>query len=101
MLELLLYDEKLEVMNYLYSLDNIQNGTFEWFAKDYFVSNSITTKKFTVFIMYKLKKRMIMILNQNNKWILAEPEDEREIAATKEAKEYLSFNIEKFSKERL
>ena len=98
MLELLLYDEKLEVMNYLYSLDNIQNGTFEWFAKDYFVSNSITTKKFTVFIMYKLKKRMIMILNQNNKWILAEPEDEREIAATKEAKEYLSFNIEKYNK---
>ena len=97
-LELLLYDEKLEVMNYLYSLDNIQNGTFEWFAKDYFVSNSITTKKFTVFIMYKLNKRMIMILNENNKWVLAEPEDQREIAATKEAKEYLSFNIEKYNK---
>ena len=98
MLELLLYNEKLEVMNYLYSLDNIQNGAFEWFAKKYFVSNSIITKKFTVFIMYKLDKRMIMILNENNKWIVAEPEDQREIAGTKEAKEYLSFNVEKYNK---
>lgn len=98
MLELLLYNEKLEVMNYLYSLDNIQNGTFEWFAKKYFVSNSIITKKFTVFIMYKLDKRIIMILNENNKWIVAEPEDQREIAGTKEAKEYLSFNVEKYNK---
>jgi hypothetical protein len=98
MLELLLYDDKLDIMNYLYSLDNIQNGTFEWFAKDYFVSNSISTKKFTVFIMYKLNKRMIMILNENNKWIAAEPEDQREIAGAKEAKEYLAFTIEKYNK---
>jgi hypothetical protein len=98
MIELLLYDDKLDVMNYLYSLDNIQNGTFEWFAKDYFVSNSITTKKFTVFIMYKLNKRMIMILNENNKWIAAQPEDQREIAGAKEAKEYLAFTIEKYNK---
>ena len=98
MLELLLYDDKLEVMNYLYSLDNIQNGAFEWFAKDYFVSHSITTKKFTVFIMYKLNKRMIMILNENNKWVSAEPEDQREIASSKEAKEYLAFNIEKYNR---
>jgi hypothetical protein len=41
---------------------------------------------------------MIMILNENNKWVLAEPEDQREIAATKEAKEYLSFNIEKYNR---
>jgi hypothetical protein len=98
MIELLLYDDKLELMNYLYSLDNIQNGTFEWFAKDYFVSNSIITKKFSVFIMYKLNKRMIMILNKNNKWVPAEPEDQREIASSREAKEYLTFNIEKYNK---
>ena len=30
--------------------------------------------------MYKLNKRVIMILNKDNKWIPAEPEDEREIA---------------------
>ena len=98
MLELLLYDDKVEVMNYLYSLDNIQNGSFEWFAKDYFVSNSIATKKFTAFIMYKLNKRMIMILNKDNIWVVAEPEDQREIASAKETKEYLAFNLENYNK---
>jgi hypothetical protein len=98
MVELLLYDDKLEVMNYLYSLDNIQNGTFEWFAKDYFMANSIITKKFTAFIMYKLNKRMIMILNEENKWIPAQPEDQREVASAKETKDLLSFKTEDYSK---
>jgi hypothetical protein len=98
MIELLLYDEKHEIMNYLYSLDNIEKGTFEWFAKEYFMMNSITTKKFTAFIMYKLNKRIIMILNEKNKWVIAQPEDQREIASAKETKEYLSFNPENYSK---
>ena len=33
MLETLLFEEKLEVMNYLYSLDNIKQGTVELFSK--------------------------------------------------------------------
>jgi hypothetical protein len=41
--------------------------------------------------MYKLNKRMIMILNDNNQWVEAEPEDEREIATSKAAKEILTF----------
>ena len=98
MLETLLFEEKLEVMNYLYSLDNITQGTFEWFAKEYFDMNSITSKKFTAFIMYKLNKRMIMILNEDNIWVEAEPEDQREIASSKEAKEYLTFNPENYNR---
>jgi hypothetical protein len=80
MLELLLFDEKLEVMNYLYSLTNITNGTFEWFSKEYFEKNSIVTNNNdTFFIMYKLDKRNVMKLNRTNKWTHAEPEDEREL----------------------
>jgi hypothetical protein len=98
MLESLLFEEKLEVMNYLYSLDNIKQGTFEWFSKEYFELNSITTKNFTAFVMYKLNKRIIMILNENNKWVAAEPEDQREIASSKEAKDYLTLKIEDYNK---
>jgi hypothetical protein len=98
MLEGLLFEDKLEVMNYLYSMDSIKNGTFDWFAKEYFDMNSIKTKNFTAFVMYKLNKRMIMILNDKNKWIEAEPEDQREIASAKEAKEYLSFNVDQYNK---
>jgi len=92
MIEVLLFEDKLEVMNYLYSLDNIKSGTFEWFAKEYFYINSITTNNFIVFFMYKLNKRMLMILNENNKWIEADPEEQREIATTKSIKDYLTMN---------
>jgi len=98
MIELLLFDEKLEVMNYLYSIEHIKKGTFEWLAKEYFEMNSITTRHFTAFIMYKLNKRMIMILNKSNKWVEAEPEDQREIASSKEAKEYLTMKPEDYNR---
>jgi hypothetical protein len=98
MIELLLFEDKLEIMNYLYSLDNIKKGTFEWHAKEYFEINSIATKNFTAFIMYKLNKRMIMVLNEKNKWVEAGPEDQREIAASKEAKEYLMMKPEDYNK---
>ena len=98
MLEQLLYNDKLLVMNYLYSLEDIERNSFEWFAKEYFENNSIVGKKFTAFIMYKLGKREIMLLNKENKWIPAEPEDQREIAASKEAKELLVFNKDNYNK---
>jgi superfamily II DNA or RNA helicase len=98
MLEILLFEDKLEVMNYIYSLENIRHGTIDWFAKEYFETHTIATKNFIVYIMYKLNKRKIMILNANNKWIEAEPEDQREIASSKEAKEYLSMIPDEYNK---
>jgi hypothetical protein len=98
MIETLLFEDKLFVMDYLYSLDNITQGSVEWVAKEYFELNSIVTKDFTTFIMYKSTKRMIMILNKKNTWIEAEPEDQREIAASKQAKEYLTLKPEEYNK---
>ena len=98
MIDLLLFEEKLEVMNYLYSLDTIKTGTFEWFAKDYFDKNTIVTKNLQAMVMYKLNKRIVMILNANNKWVQAEPEDEREIAMSKEGKDFLYFNVDGYNK---
>ena len=98
MIEVLLFDDKLAVMNYLYSLDSIKQGTLEWFAKEYFETHSITTRNFIVFIMYKLNKRMIMILNEKNIWVEAEPEDQREIASSKEAKEFLTMQSNEYNK---
>ena len=98
MLESHLFEEKLEIMNYLYSLDKLTRQSLEWYAKEYFQMNSITTKKFTAFIMYNLGKRMIMILNENNKWTPAEPEDQREIASSKAAKDFLTFTASDYNK---
>jgi hypothetical protein len=98
MIEVLLFEEKLNIMNYLYSLESINKNSFEWFAKEYFELNSIKTKHFTAFIMYKLNKRMIMILNRSNKWVEAEPEDQREMASSKETKEFLTMKLEDYNR---
>jgi hypothetical protein len=98
MIELLLFEEKLHLMNYLYSLLNITQNSIEWYAKEYFERNSIKTKKFEAFILYKLNKIAIMILNENNKWVEATPEDQKEIAGNKEAKKLLTFNVSDFNK---
>jgi len=92
MIELLLFDDKLNVMNYIYSLETIPQDSFEKYIKNYFEKNTVLTKKFNVFIGYKLNKRMIMILNDKNKWIEASPEDQREIASSKQMQDFLAFN---------
>jgi len=91
MIELLLFEEKVHVMNYLYSLDSISNDSFEKYAKEYFEANTITTKDFTVFITYKLNKRMVLKL-EDNKWVETGSEDQREIAAAPQTKKFLAFN---------
>ena len=97
LLELLLFEEKIHVMNHLYSLDRIDQDSFEKYAKEYFENNTITTKKLTVFVTYKLNKRMIMIL-EDNKWVEAGSEDQREIATSPETKKFLALNKDEYNK---
>jgi hypothetical protein len=98
MIELLLFEEKLDLMNYIYSLKELQMNSLEYFIKDYFERKSITTKNFNAIILYNLNKRKIMILdNKTKKWIEAEPEDQREIAETNEARELLNFKVSDYN----
>ena len=79
MIELLLFEDKINVMNYIYSLDSIAKLSLERYIKNYFEENTISTSNFTIFIAYKLNKKMIMILNEKNKWVEADLEEQREI----------------------
>jgi len=94
LLELLLFDAKLNVMNYLYSLDIIPEDSFERLAKEYFERNSITTKNFTVYTAYKLNKLIILVL-EDNIWVdikSSTSTDEREVASSPETKQFLAFD---------
>jgi hypothetical protein len=91
MIELLMYEEKLDIMNYLYTLDNVVENSVEYYAKKYFEKYSIVTPKFKAFILYNINKRMIMIYD-NNRWIEATREDQIEIARSEEAREDLIIN---------
>jgi hypothetical protein len=98
MIEIQLFNEKIELMNYLYSLDKIQKYSIEWYAKEYFVINSMVSQTFTAFIGYHFGKRKILILNEMNKWIEAEPEEQREIALDKNVKNILNFQESEYNK---
>ena len=97
MIELLLFEDKVNTMNYIYSLDNIPEDSFERKVKNYFEKNTISSKKFTAFITYNLTKNIIMILDNNNNWIVATPEDKRDIASSSETKQFLEFNPSKYN----
>ena len=96
-IEVLLFNDKFTLLNYLYSLETIKPKTFEWYVKEYFDLNSIITKKIHAIVMFDMGKRMIMKLDKTNKWIEAEPEDWREIAMSKTAKDMLTFDKDKYS----
>ena len=98
MIDLLLFEEKIELLNYLYSLGNITENSIEWISKEYFERNSIKTKDFEAIILYKLNKRAILILNERGIWVEATPEDQREIANSKEAKTILTFTVNEYNK---
>jgi hypothetical protein len=77
MIELLLFDEKLELLNLIYSFERIENDSVESYIKEYFDMNSIVTKNATVIFLYNLNKMKIMTLDNNNKWTETGPEDQR------------------------
>jgi hypothetical protein len=100
MIELLMYEDKINVMNYLYSLDNVVENSVEEYTKKIFEQNSIITQNFKAIILYNLNKRVILILNDNEEWVVAGPEDQREIvmSMSKEDKKELEFDKTKYNK---
>ena len=95
-METLLFEEKVEVMNYLYSLEHIERNSLEWFAKDYFENNSIITKEGTFFILYHLNKRIVYTLKKKG-FVEAEPEDVRELEMSSEYKKKMDISKEELN----
>ena len=96
LVETLMFNDKVELINYLYSLENIEQDSFEWYMRNYFERNSMKAKKMIFIVFYDLNNRKIMILNNDtNEWVEAEPEDERvvdKIIKDKEKDEDANYN---------
>jgi len=80
--DMLLFKEKVELLNYLYSVQEFEGEfSLEKMMKDYLSSFVITTKRLTGIILFSVDKRQIMIYDKSKKkWVHAEPEDEIDIA---------------------
>ena len=98
MIEQLFFEDKLYLINYLYSLDNINKNSLIWYSKEYFKRKIFVSGKFKCMIMYKLNKFKIMILNEENIWIESTPEDQREIASNKEIQDIFIFHSKDYNR---
>jgi hypothetical protein len=79
--DMLMYKEKVELLNYLYSLAVIKDNTLQKMMKEYLDKMIITTRRLIGIILFSVDKRKIMIFNKTSKrWVDAEPEDEIELA---------------------
>jgi hypothetical protein len=88
LVETVMFNDKVDLINYLYSLENIDEDSFEWFLRNYFERNSMKIKKMIFIIFYDVNNRKIMILNNDtNEWVEAEPEDEIVVDKTIKDKE--------------
>jgi hypothetical protein len=98
MIESLFYDEKLELLNYIYSLDNMANDSLELLAKQYFERNVIISNNSSFCIMYNLNRPIILVLNDDNTWVATEPEDTREFLADPLVKEFFTYTRADYNK---
>jgi len=97
-IETLLFQDKINLMNYIYSLREIQENTLAFFIKVYIESNTVviaktkTIRGYQVYIFHVDDGTVIMKLNSDNVWIKSEPTDTLEIMSSKELREYLNIN---------
>ena len=98
MVETLMYKDKYDLLNYLYSIKNINKNSLEMYLKEYFERNKYATNNEQYIIMYNLNKPVILILDKGNKWAIAEPEDQREFFSNEIVKEKLKFDKNSYNK---
>jgi len=91
--DILDYNDKLQLIKYIYSFDSFEENTFEYYVKRYLDKKLIKTDRLTSIILFSGDKIHVMIL-KDKKWHQAEPEDEREIAMETVAKmDYMKYEL--------
>jgi superfamily II DNA or RNA helicase len=94
--DMMLFDDKVELLNYLYSLDVLEEKSFEGIAKDYLDKKILKTSRITAIILYDMDKRKILKLDEKkNKWVDAEQEDIKDLSMA--IKENFSVNASDFN----
>ena len=91
--DMLLYEEKLELIQYIYALDSFEENTFEYYVKRYVDTKLVRTSRLTSIVLFSGDKIQVMVL-KNKDWHVAESEDEREIAMALVSKmDYMKYEL--------
>jgi hypothetical protein len=94
-LDLLLYDDKLQLLNYITKLQMVDETSFEYKIKSYFDRFIIKGAGLTGIIMYNKDDRKLLILNTDDMWVDAEREDQKDL--TNAIKEKYTINMSQFN----
>ena len=95
-LDLLVYDDKLQLLNYVTKLQIVDESSFESKIKAYFDRYIIEDAGLTAIIMYNKDVRKILILNKKDEtWVDAESEDQKDLYNA--IKEKYSINTAQFN----
>jgi hypothetical protein len=94
-LDLLVYEDKLQLLNYITKLQIVDETSFEYKIKSYFDKNIIKGLGITGIIMYNKDDRKLLILNTDGNWVDAEREDQKDL--TNAIKEKYSINPNKYN----
>jgi superfamily II DNA or RNA helicase len=94
-LDLLLYEDKLQLLNYITKLQIIDETSFEYKIKSYFDKYIIKGAGLTGIIMYNKDDRKLLILNPDDNWVDAEREDQKDLANA--IKEKYNINPNQFN----
>jgi superfamily II DNA or RNA helicase len=94
-LDLLLYEDKLQLLNYITKIQMVDEESFEYKIKSYFDRHIIKGAGLTAIIMYNKDDRKLLILNTDDTWVDAESEDQKDLA--KAIKEKYTINQSQFN----
>ena len=94
-LDLLLYEDKLQLLNYITKLQIVDETSFEYKIKSYFDKNIIKGAGITGIIMYNKDDRKLLILNPDDNWVDAEREDQKDL--TNAIKEKYTINPSQYN----
>jgi len=94
-LDLLLYEDKLLLLNYITKLQMVDETSFEYKIKSYFDRHIIKGAGLTAIIMYNKDDRKLLILNADDIWVDAEREDQKDLVDA--IKEKYTINSSQFN----
>jgi hypothetical protein len=94
-LDLLLYEDKLQLLSYITKLQMVDETSFEYKIKSYFDRLIIKGAGLTGIIMYNKDDRKLLILNTDDNWVDAEREDQKDL--TNAIKEKYTINQSQFN----
>jgi hypothetical protein len=79
-IDMLLFNEKVEVLDYIFNKEDYEEGSFEYRVKACLEKKLLVTKRIMGIILYSSGSERKVMIFKGKRWIDAEPEDIRDIS---------------------